>query len=642
MATTRPSFRTLTLGLIAALLGGAVFAMPATRAFAASTDLSVSTGANHTCAVNADGTLWCWGFAGPDYDLGYLGDGTNYGSELPVQVGTDTDWSRVSVGYATTCAIKTDGRLFCFGWNGSGQLGTGADQVGIDELSPVQIGIATDWAAVGVGTSSACAVTTDGALSCWGWNSSGQLGNGTTVDQYEPALVGSGYASVSVGANHACAITTADALLCWGGNRFGQVGNGGDAIHYTTPVAIDGAFAVVSAGVSFTCAITTDGRLGCWGSNLYGQVASETALGSETVGVTTPTYYLDETDWSSVSAGDQYVCATKTSGDLFCWGRNRTGELTDGTPDELPHPVPVQITGTLSDPATDAPVDREPVGAARVDLLGMVRLPMIAATTASPDWTVVSAARHGCGVVDDGTIACWGDNASGALGTGGRTDVSRPVGISLTATPAAPMAVVSPVIEGVLAVGRTLTASSGDWVGRTTPVYTYVWYRCINDGAATPVVPDRCTLIKGATGSSYTTVAADAKRRLRVKVTATNVAGASSTVSAASAAVATPVANSGRPTISGTATVNRDLTARRGSWSGTGPISYAYQWYACTSRVRVSSAMLSAGCEAIDGATGSTYRVVSANRRSYLVVGVTATTAVNAATQYSASTNAVR
>ena len=133
-------------------------------------------------AIDVDGTLWCWGYAA-GVSRGYLGDGTTNGSSVPIQIGTDTDWSSVSAGTNHTCAIKTDGSLYCWGSNYSGQIGIGSvDEVfGLGQDTPVQVGTDSDWRSVSAGSLNTCAVKTNNDLYCWGINTNGQIGDGTQV-----------------------------------------------------------------------------------------------------------------------------------------------------------------------------------------------------------------------------------------------------------------------------------------------------------------------------------------------------------------------------------------------------------------------------------------------------------------------------
>jgi mannan endo-1,4-beta-mannosidase len=178
-----------------------------------------------------------------------------------------------------------------------------------------------------------------------------------------------------------------------------------------------------------------------------------------------------------------------------------------------------------------------------------------------------------------------------------------------------------PTISGQAQVGQTLTASTGSWSGTTPMTYAYQWLRCDSAGA-------NCSAVTGATSSSYTIVSGDSGSTLRVSVTATNSDGSASAQSAATSQVGSsqpPQApqNTVLPTISGAAQVGQTLTGSPGSWSGTQPISFAYQWNRCDSS--------GANCSNIAGATAVSYTTVSADQGSTLRFAVTASNSAGSA-----------
>jgi alpha-tubulin suppressor-like RCC1 family protein len=171
--------------------------------------------------------------------------------------------------------VASDATLWCAGSNAAGQFANGmAGGSNFDVPTPIASLSALSDAAIGGNFS--CAVKSDGTLWCWGANASGQLGNGTTAPAYAPAEVaplGHAVAQVSAGSEHACAVKTDGTLWCWGTNDDGQIGNGTRAM-VTTPFHVAALHDVtrVRAGARTTCAALADGSLWCWGYNYYGQL----------------------------------------------------------------------------------------------------------------------------------------------------------------------------------------------------------------------------------------------------------------------------------------------------------------------------------------------------------------------------------
>jgi hypothetical protein len=179
-----------------------------------------------------------------------------------------------------------------------------------------------------VGSNHACATKTGGTLWCWGENGVSQLGIGTKVAAFAPSQVaGQGFTSVSAGAKHTCATYADGSLACWGGNDIGQVGDG-TTKEKATPTPLPGNdWAFVGAGAAHTCAIKTDGSLWCWGDNTAGQLGDGTQ--SSRIQPTRVTAISEA--WSRVSLGAGHTCGSVASGSLYCWGKNATGQVGDGT-----------------------------------------------------------------------------------------------------------------------------------------------------------------------------------------------------------------------------------------------------------------------------------------------------------------------
>ena len=288
---------------------------------------AVSAGRDHTCAVTTAGGLKCWG---TNVD-GQLATGAILQSNVPFDIsGLTSGVAAVSVGYDHTCVITTGGALKCWGSNNFGQLGRGTT---FDySLIPTDVsGLTSGVAAVSSGTYYTCAVTTGGAAKCWGANGYGQLGNGSVTQSSLPldaSGLTSGAAAVSTGYVHACALTTAGALKCWGANGVGQLGNAATA-NSSTPAGVNqlaSGVAAVSTSWDHTCAVTTAGGLKCWGYNGTGQLGigtnTDRAVPVDVTGMTSGV--------AAASTGSNHTCAVTTAGGAKCWGYNSFGELGSG------------------------------------------------------------------------------------------------------------------------------------------------------------------------------------------------------------------------------------------------------------------------------------------------------------------------
>ncbi|HEU5041046.1 MAG TPA: hypothetical protein VFT84_09515 [Gemmatimonadales bacterium] len=264
-------------------------------------------------------------------------------------------------------------------------LGCGEDSTPPTSPEPeATVALATGlaWRQVDGRSGHTCAVTTDDRAYCWGDNSDGQLGNGTTVSSAAPSLVAGNlrFRHVSVGSRHSCGITTGDRAYCWGFNWYGQVGDGTgypENIRRLSPVPVsaDRRFRQVRAGDDFTCALTPWDGAFCWGSNVFGQLGDGTRTTRHA-----PVRVRGQHQWRQLDGGDTHICGVTTDDQGYCWGMNFWGQLGDGT-QNVPS-VPVAVTGGL-------------------------------------EFRQISAGRsHSCGVTTDNRAFCWGHAESGELGDG--------------------------------------------------------------------------------------------------------------------------------------------------------------------------------------------------------------------------------
>jgi len=301
----------------------------------------VSGGANHTVAIKTDGTLWLWGYNG----VGQLGDNTVTSKSSPVQtIAGGTNWRQVSGGSSHTAAIKTDGTLWLWGFNSNGQLG---DNTLTNKSSPVQtIAGGTNWRQVACGNSHTAAIKTDGTLWTWGFNIYGQLGDNTTTSKSSPVQTvvgGTNWRQVASGAIYTAAIKTDGTLWSWGYNLYGQLGDN-TSVNKSSPVqTIAGGtnWRQVASGSSHTSAIKTDGTLWTWGYNTNGQLGDNTTASKGSPVQTV----VGGTNWRQVACGTDHTAAIKTDGTLWSWGYNLYGQLGDNTTTSKSSPVQTIVGG---------------------------------------------------------------------------------------------------------------------------------------------------------------------------------------------------------------------------------------------------------------------------------------------------------
>jgi len=306
----------------------------------------VEAGGRHALVLLSDGAIWAWG----DNAFGQLGDRTQDLRTTPVRIDSDTTWASLAAGFYHTLALKSDGSLWAWGDNTKGQLGDGA--ASFNQPVPVRIGTDTDWAAVAAGDFHSLALKSDGSLWAWGENSSGQIGDGLVVpaNQTVPVRIGTDtdWIAIAAGGEHSAALKADRTLWVWGGNGSGQLGNG-TTIDAVAPVRAvlpgplaPGDSSVLAAGKGHTQVVLADSTLWSWGNNTSGQLGTGTQLNNDLParegGLAT--------GWKGTAAGDAHGLAWKADGTLWAWGGNASGQLGSGSFDDAVLPVRV---GSASD-----------------------------------------------------------------------------------------------------------------------------------------------------------------------------------------------------------------------------------------------------------------------------------------------------
>jgi alpha-tubulin suppressor-like RCC1 family protein len=365
--------------------------------------LQVAQGYHHTCARRTDGTVHCWG----ENRLGQVGDGASTdagdGGRLNVlraqPVPGLTNITAIGAGDNHTCGRKDDGTVWCWGYNYSGQLGNG--ETLSQRSAPVQVSGINDAVAVEGGSTFTCALRAGGGVACWGANYSGQLGNGTKGGEAATPVPVAGVndaVALGVGDVHACVVRRGGAVACWGGNLYGQLGNGtsgsgADATNATPVTGLNDATSVVGVGLS-TCALRTSGAVACWGYNKYGQLGKGSADDTPNP---TPANVMNVMDATALGAGFLHVCALRGA-IVSCWGRGIDGQLGSGA--------------TLNDASTPTTTPVQVAGLTNAIGIGS------------------GSGDHTCAPTANGALVCWGKNDSGQLGDGNTGTGYSPVPVA--------------------------------------------------------------------------------------------------------------------------------------------------------------------------------------------------------------------
>ena len=407
------------------------------------TAVAISTGSLHTCVILDNGSVSCWGSGG---GLGNGGTTSQFSPTLTSSLGAGRTAVAIAAGYQHTCVILDNGSVSCWGYGSYGKLGNGGTSNHFNPTLTSSFG--TNRSAIAISTDHdamhTCVILDNGSVSCWGYNSNGQLGDGSNTNRNTPSLIGSlGIGRTAVGissaGSHVCVILDNTSLSCWGNGASGQLANGGSS--NSTPILTsslgvnrtaalserdfddDGILnifdghqtldadetSISSSKGRHTCAILDNGSVTCWGRNNHGQLGDGTTTQRNTP---TQTSSLGTGRTAvAIAGGYQHTCAILDDGSVSCWGDNNYGQLGDGTTSSRIVPTQTSSLGT---------------GRTAV--------------------AISSGEYHTCALLDNGSVSCWGHNISGFLGDGTTTQRNSPTQTSSFGT------------------GRTAVAiSSGDY-----------------------------------------------------------------------------------------------------------------------------------------------------------------------------------
>ncbi len=450
--------------------------------------VDVAVGNVSACAVTVAGAVWCWGANGS----GQLGDGTNKSTTTPTVVtGLGTyKAEHVAAGFRSFCTNTKDGLLFCWGDNSHQQLG----YVGLDSKTAVVvpgIGNATN---VSSGLYHSCVLVSDGTAYCWGDNSKKQILNNSTtrlgVTQVPQAAV---VTKVASGGYENCFLMNDSKLNCIGDNSDSQ-----------SPGLLTGPFLDVSVGLSSVCVVQTDYKqAACFGSN------SNTKLGRTGLKSSVPSVIpnmdpvMTYPGFRSIAVGDEHACAIKDNAYLFCWGANNAGQLGSsfGFPKAFAK-VTVAVSGlsNVGETLLVAISSNEPQATVSYswNKANDSKVPGLSVNGAISSSYVPVSADEKKYLNAVAVFSKWGISSEGF-----RSNNYGPVG------PAVRILVTAvPTVLGKTKVGQQLLAKPGAWESGVR--FSYQWYRGTSK-------------ISNATSTTYKLVSADVGKQIYVAVTGTKI-----------------------------------------------------------------------------------------------------------------------
>lgn len=379
---------------------------------------------------------------------------------------------QIGAGEHHICALGSNGQVYCWGPNFAGQLGDGSTN-----QSDVPVAVDTSGVLagktlvkIGVGSEHVCALDSVGEVYCWGDNTYGQLGNGSSVAYSSTpvkvysfgVLAGKTPVDISSGTRHTCVIDSGGKAYCWGEGQHGELGDGGTS-DSSVPVAVVDSGALngavltqIAPALYHTCALDSTHQLYCWGSNASGVFGDGSTTGSLTPVAISNIGDLTGKTISQISADYYNTCVIDTAGKAYCWGENWSGQLGNGSYGSSLTPVAVNTAGALFGKT-------------------LVQINVRENTT--------------CAVDSDGRTYCWGDNYHGEIGDGSINDDSPfPVAIGAVGALAG-----KNIVQ--VAVG-SFTVCAVDFDG-----WVYCWGSALGNGSTDSRTPVAVHTVSNGTGS---------------------------------------------------------------------------------------------------------------------------------------------
>ncbi|MFN0247342.1 MAG: RCC1 domain-containing protein [Kofleriaceae bacterium] len=372
-----------------------------------------------SCALRGDQTVACWG-ANQDGAI----DPSGADATRPVSVDGLAGATTVTIGGDTICAL-IGGRVGCRGYGLDGQLGDGE----LESSAAVVLSTLDDYVTVEAAQRHVCAVRENGTAKCWGANNRGVLGDGTIEPRSTPTRVTSldDAIAISTDDSSTCAARADGSMSCWGWGSRGLIGDGRSAVLRARNVAGVGGATTIAAGQGFSC--TSDGSaVSCWGDNHVGQLGLGSAGG--VMAMPQPVAFAWPSTITQLVAGIAHVCARLNDDSVYCWGDNAVGQLGDGTDQNRFTPTRVTIPPTTrlaaGDGHTCALGQDQSVRCWGANNAGQVGdstttdrgLPVAVATGVAE---LVTGARHTC-IRIGGDVSCWGSNRDGEIGDGSNAE----------------------------------------------------------------------------------------------------------------------------------------------------------------------------------------------------------------------------
>jgi len=383
-------------------------------------------GSNTYCPTPAD-TRYCLK-ASPGNELAYSSpspystftlDATHSASSVTYRITNDTPptpvsapaalyWLQIANGKNHSCAISSDNLAYCWGRSNNGQLGN-------NPTAESHVPVAVDTSGVlngktiksiSTGYYSTCAIASDDQAYCWGYNTTGQLGDNSTTRRDTPVAVdtsgvlnGKTVKAISVGDSHTCAIASDDQVYCWGSNNNGRLGDN-STTQSLVPVAVDNSGALsgktvksISLGFDNTCAIASDDQAYCWGLNDVGQLGDNSTTERLVPTAVDASGVLSGKTIKAISARSSFTCAIASDDQAYCWGSGTLGRLGNNSTSDSLVPVAVYTSGVLSGKTVKA---------------------------------ISVGYDYACAIASDDQSYCWGENPGGVFGDNSQTQSNVP------------------------------------------------------------------------------------------------------------------------------------------------------------------------------------------------------------------------